>query len=498
MEQHPVPQHIASFEFKLFGNLTVRQFVTLAIPMSIAVAIFFSPLVSLVRIPLAIIVGGFAVFAALVPIGGRPFDKWVVAFIKAVLSPTQRVWVKEPKLPQFLNIVISAVKTQDDATSQNITVQGRERLKNYLRSLPKGQEAPLDVKEQIAVSRLGLSSFVASSGQTIEPVSTPPIIWPTTTTPVSKPNFKSSSQKREDYRGKIMESLPAVEVKHEQAAPVIVQSSKPFALPGLERKLEKEPVLDIAPVKTQLASDSNFTIESVIPIKTAGESLRLIRGVGQTRVRKLHFAPPEGFDLSKLPIRGERRFEISEELKRRFSKTDNLWSGSKPVVAPERVNTAPVATPKASSVGTAHGNVHLASRQKVNAEGVSLRPKEVEETSALISSASGQVPKSPVATATAAQMVPITNTPNIISGLVCDSLGSPLEKIIMVIRDAQGIPVRALKTNKLGQFLSATPLSDGKYTIELESQDFAFKPYEITVSGKTIDPILIKSEGVKS
>jgi len=63
MEQHPVPQHIASFEFKLFGNLTVRQFVTLAIPMGIAALIFFSNLLTIIRLPLALIFGLLGLFA---------------------------------------------------------------------------------------------------------------------------------------------------------------------------------------------------------------------------------------------------------------------------------------------------------------------------------------------------------------------------------------------------------------------------------------------------
>src|SRR3989344_4675069 len=73
MEQHPVPQHIASFEFKLFGNLTIRQFVNLAIPASIGGIIFFSGLPDIVRFPLSGLFVGFGLLIALVPFGGRAF-----------------------------------------------------------------------------------------------------------------------------------------------------------------------------------------------------------------------------------------------------------------------------------------------------------------------------------------------------------------------------------------------------------------------------------------
>ena len=30
LQQHPVPQHIASYEFKLIGDMTIKQFAYLA------------------------------------------------------------------------------------------------------------------------------------------------------------------------------------------------------------------------------------------------------------------------------------------------------------------------------------------------------------------------------------------------------------------------------------------------------------------------------------
>src|SRR3989338_3299353 len=105
MEQHPVPSHIASFEFKLFGNLTIKQFVTLAIPASVGGIIFFSGLPDTIRFPLSVLFVGFGLLIALVPFGGRPFTKWIMAFVKAILSPTQRIWIKEKKIPEFLWVI---------------------------------------------------------------------------------------------------------------------------------------------------------------------------------------------------------------------------------------------------------------------------------------------------------------------------------------------------------------------------------------------------------
>ena len=263
MEQHPVPQHIASFEFKLFGNLTVRQFITLAIPMSLAALVFFSALPSLIRYPLAIIIGLFAFFAALVPINGRPLDKWFVSFIKAVLSPTQRIWVKETKIPEFLSIV-TAPQPQEETVPESITAQGRERLKAYLRSLPKGTVTPLDVKEQIAVERIGLEGAILPSGaQAQEGKLPPPIIWPTgsitggrqplyaqgslpqinaapwLSTAQTAPKVQRINPLFEQYEGEMEEALPPISTTKTTATPRINQHAKVFAVPGLEKSSKR-------------------------------------------------------------------------------------------------------------------------------------------------------------------------------------------------------------------------------------------------------------------
>lgn len=510
MEQHPVPQHIASFEFKLFGNLTVRQFVTLAIPMALAAAIFFSGLSTIIRIPLAGAIGLFGLFAALVPIGGRPFDKWVVSFIKAVLSPTQRVWIKETKLPEFLSIVI-APPAAEQHIPESITAQGRERLRNYLRSLPKGEITPLDVKEQIAVQRLGLAPEPTEGGKL-----PPPILWPTASAGLAygslpqiqqtAPLTMAQTPSSEQYQGKLEQSLPIITPSHEKATPRITPHAKPYALPGLEKKLkaaQKEETLDLAPrLKAQLASEANFTVESVIPIQTPGRGIKLIHGIGKTRARKLHFAPPEGFDLSKLPIRGERRFEISEELKKRFSFNPEDLFGKQikdeslsPKSEPADITQTLRGVNKTASVPKQGQFVPKPKVATTVAEGVTLKPAEKELVDSQISIV-GQASANAVPQATLgyAQIVPLTARPNVISGVISTQEGTPLEKVILVVKDPHGIPVRAFKTNKLGQFLSATPLADGDYTVEIESESYQFRPFTINLKGQVMQPLEVKPE----
>ncbi|OGY27270.1 MAG: hypothetical protein A2Z42_00210 [Candidatus Woykebacteria bacterium RBG_19FT_COMBO_43_10] len=89
----------------------------------------------------------------------------------------------------------------------------------------------------------------------------------------------------------------------------------------------------------------------------------------------------------------------------------------------------------------------------------------------------------------------LTNTPNVINGIVKDPQGLLLSDVIIVVKDSGGQPVRALKSNKIGQFAISTPLPNGTYTMELESPGHSFDIVEVDVEGKVMHPIQIQAGG---
>jgi len=93
----------------------------------------------------------------------------------------------------------------------------------------------------------------------------------------------------------------------------------------------------------------------------------------------------------------------------------------------------------------------------------------------------------------------IPNIPNIVLGVVKDGQKRLLPNIILTIKDSKGMPVRALKTNKLGQFETATPLASGTYLLELEDplKRFVFDIAQIVLTGKIFLPIEIIAKGQK-
>jgi hypothetical protein len=92
----------------------------------------------------------------------------------------------------------------------------------------------------------------------------------------------------------------------------------------------------------------------------------------------------------------------------------------------------------------------------------------------------------------------LTNVPNVITGLVKDDAGNLLPGILVTVTNHEGVPVRALKTNKLGQFAASTQLMSGVYFVEIEDPRgrFTFTRVQITLNGAVVPvlEILARSE----
>src|SRR3989344_305052 len=104
MEQHPVPQNISSFQFKLIGDITLKQFAYVAGGVILAyIFTKFTFFPWLLRMPLAVITALLGFVLAFVPIEERPMDRWLAAFFKSIYLPTQYVWRKSNSVPEALS-----------------------------------------------------------------------------------------------------------------------------------------------------------------------------------------------------------------------------------------------------------------------------------------------------------------------------------------------------------------------------------------------------------
>jgi len=93
-----------------------------------------------------------------------------------------------------------------------------------------------------------------------------------------------------------------------------------------------------------------------------------------------------------------------------------------------------------------------------------------------------------------AKMPATPTTPNLVSGLVVDEDDNEVEGAIAEIQDIAGNPVRAMRTNGLGQFQTATPLSQGDYLIVVEKEPYRFDIIKLAIEGKIVSPLKIKAQ----
>lgn len=100
-KEHAVPQQVMSVDFKLIGDLTMRQFAYVFIAGILAYLsyVFF---IGIFRWPIVIFIAFFGLGFAFIPVQERGMDEWIANFFKAINMPTQRIWKKEPVIPTAL------------------------------------------------------------------------------------------------------------------------------------------------------------------------------------------------------------------------------------------------------------------------------------------------------------------------------------------------------------------------------------------------------------
>ncbi|HEV2339719.1 MAG TPA: PrgI family protein [Patescibacteria group bacterium] len=126
---------------------------------------------------------------------------------------------------------------------------------------------------------------------------------------------------------------------------------------------------------------------------------------------------------------------------------------------------------------------------------VAQKPQQTITPTATLQPTSPRVIKVPKSMATSVGVPLTSDVPNLITGVVKDPRGNVLPRILIEVVDKDGNPVRAFKTNSLGQFASATPLNNGAYTVTLEDPEEKnkFDAIELIASGTIMLPLEIIS-----
>lgn len=143
MEQHPIPQQVTSYEFKLVGDMTLKQFAKAAGGIVIAMIINASPLIFFIKWPLIFLFATGGLALAFLPFQDRPLETWLLAFIKSIYNPTMYIY-KKAKPQNWLDIdlaknwieIIAAEKKEQQEMLENRPIKKKSQIDEFIGSLP--------------------------------------------------------------------------------------------------------------------------------------------------------------------------------------------------------------------------------------------------------------------------------------------------------------------------------------------------------------------------
>lgn len=352
MEQHPVPQQISTYQFRLIGDMTLRQFSQLAGGGVVAFFFYSLPIIPFIKWFLVLFFGFLGFALAFLPLEDRPLDKWIVSFFRSIYSPTQYLWRKEKRIPEF--------------------------LKAYSPKLVEKTAVPV----LSPTPRAGLTDYLET---------------------FTVPTLETKSEKEEKL------ALEKIEALYETTKLPANMKAQPKIQPQSQQKL----------------SD-------------------LLMPQMKIKPRKLSVPPsaPIMFNMG-LPVPGKPGVRKAEPLVQAQAKGETI-PGPKTKIKPSKRK---------------EGQVRVEATTSVNLP----------------------IPTTP-------------SQPNIIVGMIVDNQGMIVERAIIEIRDKNGLPVRALRSNRLGQFQIVTPLPNGTYEIEVEKEELKFDIIKLNLTGEIVSPIDIKAK----
>jgi len=388
---HPIPQDVTGFQFKLIGNMTVKQFAYLAAGSLIGVLFYYSPVFVLLKFVFIAIFAGLGAAFAFLPIEGRPMDLMVSNFFKDLFSPTQYMYQKIGG-----QLAISAIQMHPISASKKEKHNAKEheksnyerevRLNEFLSHVVKKGRDKLDEKEDMLLA----SIF----------------------DPNSKPQLLSSLDDAV-YSGHSLSEEEAMRVK------MLTSPREMEELLEREAKAIKEELMQAEQKEEEQKQAHQVTTEAHVHVGDLEKQLQDIMIQKQ---------------------------QLEHELQK-------LKSQPHP------------STPAQSTGVTSSDNVRIIPSDKASSIGLPSLP----------------------------------DVPNVVIGIIRDPRGNVLPNILVEIKDKDGNPVRAFKTNGLGHFVSATQMTNGVYTIEFEDPKGKqqFEKVQIEVKGEIMLPIEIISHDAR-
>jgi len=223
LEQHPVPQNVTSFQFRLIGDMTLKQFGYLAGGAILAYLAYHLPLPFFFTWPLTALFALGGIGFAFVPVEERPMDVWFLSFIKSVYSPTLYIWQREAPTPVLSTQPIKSTASSSMSTSPPVATTSRPvaNSQNMWQNFFMKKQQQKQPTTPAVIPQTPYASVLASAP--IPTVKSPSVSQPTEPPPPVSPTVV------EQPRQAPLQPAPPIAPQH------VEETKQPS---GLEKKLE--------------------------------------------------------------------------------------------------------------------------------------------------------------------------------------------------------------------------------------------------------------------
>lgn len=155
-QQHAIPQQISAYQFRLVGDMTLKQFFKLAAGALVSLIIYATNFPTIIKWPFILVSFLVGVVMAFFPLEGRSLEKWVYLFAKSVYSPTFFIWNKSKVVKTYFKPedstalpMLSLPPTQDQEIEEQSIMAPAGHVEESKKSLKKLEEKEKEFLTQV-------------------------------------------------------------------------------------------------------------------------------------------------------------------------------------------------------------------------------------------------------------------------------------------------------------------------------------------------------------
>jgi hypothetical protein len=385
-----------------------------------------------------------ALAIAFIPLDDRPLDVWITNFVVALKSPTQRIWKKNRTIPKFLELGKQKTASMMGSKKDISTFLYQSPFENNINiAAGYNRDDALDVKEKTLIANIDkINSIISQNNRGMPNMNNVP--QNQTVSQTSSGMYFTPGQ-----GGNIQEST----------APINPQN--PLPIPGLGMPNQQPVASSGIPNQGVGVSDNQQPYTQANNTQTIPTSNDVVQNNHNPSVGS------SPFDVDNATVNTAK---------------EDVINTTNPNIQVDNINKPPVA----------ELDKILARIQSLEDENKKLKTELVQNTNVGQEEvAIGNQNQSNFNQQALIDSLPeFTRAPNVISGVIVTGDGKVIPDAIVIIKDNNEKPVRAIKSNQLGQFYTRTQLPSGKYDIEIAASGYTFNHVGMQLEGKIIPPFL--------